>query len=57
MKPTNDYKPSTFRIRIDLDREVSMLAATIGRTKQDLMEEATQDLLEKYKEKAGEFRQ
>ena len=50
-----EYKPSTFRIRIDLDREVSILAATIGRTKQDLMEEATQDLLKKYeKENAGE---
>ena len=48
MKPTNEYKPSTFRIRIDLDREVSILAATMGRTKQDLMEEATQDLLTKY---------
>ena len=50
-----EYKPSTFRIRVDLDREVSILAATIGRTKQDLMEEATKDLLKKYSgEKAGE---
>jgi len=43
-----EYRPTGTRVRSDLNKELNILAATLERTKQDLMEEAILDLLEKY---------
>jgi len=42
------YRPTGTRVRSDLNKELNILAATLERTKQDLMEEAILDLLKKY---------
>ncbi len=48
----SDYKSTGTRVRTDLDKALKILAATIGRSKQDLMEEAIIDLLAKHKDPA-----